>query len=127
MVGRVLWRACFTHAAATAVAGPGASDKGGKRPLSARPKRSRAISGGWPVPTPRQGLENYRKLQRLGSRRQHQAPLTQARGIAIQRKLLSRALSNSNDRLRSEMIGLDRARREVHLAASYDAEGHEVT
>ena len=26
-----------------------------------------------------------------------------------------------------EMIGLDRAHREVHLAASYDAEGHEVT
>src|SRR3954468_13557899 len=30
-----------------------------------------------PVPMPRQGLgENNRKLQRLGSRRQHQAPLT---------------------------------------------------
>src|SRR4051812_34517425 len=32
------------------------------------------------VPTPRPGLgENNRKLQRPGSRRQHQAPLTQAR------------------------------------------------
>src|SRR3954470_13206899 len=31
-----------------------------------------------PLPTPRQGLgENHRKLQRLDSRRQHQAPLTQ--------------------------------------------------
>ena len=37
-----------------------------------------------PVPTPRQGLgENNRKLQRLDSRRQHQAPLTQARKILL--------------------------------------------
>src|SRR4051812_2416752 len=37
-----------------------------------------------PVPTPRQGLgENHRKLQRLGSRGQHQAPLTQARKILL--------------------------------------------
>jgi site-specific DNA recombinase len=37
-----------------------------------------------PVPTPRQGLgENHRKLHRLGSRRQHQAPLTQARKILL--------------------------------------------
>ena len=35
------------------------------------------------MPMPRQGLENYRKLRRLGSRRQHQAPLTQARNVLL--------------------------------------------
>src|SRR3954447_23069637 len=52
-----------------------------------------------PLPTPRQGLgENHRKLQRLDSRRQHQAPLTQARKVLLSNvKFLSRALKADVD------------------------------
>src|SRR3954453_9391965 len=50
-----------------------------------------------PGPTLRQGLgENHRKLQRLGSRRQHQAPLTQARKVLLSR-FLRRALKADVD------------------------------